>query len=314
MTNGSGGQYGVAVGVDGSAEGYAAVRYAATEAERLRLPLDVVHVLPADVPVVPGRLPVPEGSLQRFGADFLARAQSVASETVPGLEVRAHLRTGRRVGELTTVSSGAAALVIGSRSPRALDRVWTGGTVTGVASGAVCPLIVVPADWEKDLRHDRIGIGVKGTGDDGDLFALGFPLAAERRAELVVVHAWRLDGIYDRVIADPTGAESCEQEKADRIEQQLAPYRDAFPGVPVHLFIRHEDPAHALVRVSRGADRLLIQRPPKASTHHLGRVARAVLREARCPIVVLPAHPERPVGASEDTFRTVVSAPSVMGL
>lgn len=292
MTNGPGGPYGVAVGVDGSAHGYVAVRFAASEAERLALPLDVVHVLPADVPVVPARLPVPDASLQQYGAGFLARARTVALQAVPTLEVRSHLRTGDRTQELTDVSRGAALLVIGSRSPGTLDHVWTGGTVSVIAGSSDCPVTVVPADWEKALRHGRVAIGVKRLEDAAELFAQGFSWAAERDAELVVVHAWRLDGIYDRIIADRTCAESWEHDTSLRIEQELARYRGEFPGVAVHLFVRHEDPAHALVRVSRGADRLLIQRLPSGtSIHHLGRVSRAVLRHSRCPVVVLPAPP-----------------------
>jgi nucleotide-binding universal stress UspA family protein len=52
--------------------------------------------------------------------------------------------------------------------------------------------------------------------------------------------------------------------------------------------VRHEEPAHALVRASRGADRLLLARPHRRRTHHLGRVARAVLRDACCPVEVVP--------------------------
>ena len=106
----------------------------------------------------------------------------------------------------------------------------------------------------------------------------------------VVLHAWRLEGVYDDIIAHRTETEGWLREQTELIDQELAPSRAAFPSVPVRVFVRHEEPAHALVRVTRGADRLLIARP----SHHgrgrgVGRVGRAVLREAHCPIEVLPA-------------------------
>jgi len=308
MSDSKAGRYGVAVGVDGSDQGCMAVRYAAVEAERLRLPLDVVHVLPADVPVVTSRLSVPEASLQRHGADILAQAHQVASQVSPTLEVRTHLRSGGRTRELLAVAERAELLVIGSRSPRTFDHVWTGGTVTGVASSASCPLVVVPADCQLSVTHDRIVVGVKIPGQARDLLEVGLRMAAERRAELVVVHAWRIEGVYDDIIADRTRAEQWEAEQSKLIEQELGGLRQAFPGVEAHVFVRHEDPAHALVRVSCGADRLLIQRPPTGRwMHHLGRVARAVLRDARCPVFVLPELRVAPPSISHDHAETLVS-------
>jgi len=63
-----------------------------------------------------------------------------------------------------------------------------------------------------------------------------------------------------------------------------------FPDVPVRVYIRDEDPAHALGRAIRGAERLLILRTSRGGlAHHLGRTARAVLRDGHCPVEVVPA-------------------------
>jgi len=282
---------GVVVGVDGSEQGYAAVRYAAREAQRLGVGLDAVHVLPASVPIDPTVLPVlSDLSLQSYGSDILARARTVASETVPTLDVRTHLCSGGRTEQLLSFGERADLMVIGNRASGRFDHIWTGGTVTGIASAAACPVVVVPECWESGT-HGRIAVGVKSPGRAGELFDKAFPLAAERCCEIVVLHAWRLEGVYDDIIANRTLAEDWQHEQSNLIEDEMAAYRATFPDVPVHVFIRHEEPAHALVRVSHGADRLLIQRPaPGRLVRHLGRVARAVLRDARCPVEVLPAH------------------------
>jgi nucleotide-binding universal stress UspA family protein len=145
----------------------------------------------------------------------------------------------------------------------------------------------------------RIVVGVapvEASGARRELWDMAFPLAAERGAEMVVVHAWWLGGTYDAMVTDHGAAEHLQRARARLIEEELTAYRDSFPDVAVHVFVRHEEPAHALVRVSRGAELLLVQRPAAGRmAHHLGRVARALLRHAHCPVVVVP-QPRRAFG------------------
>jgi nucleotide-binding universal stress UspA family protein len=286
-----------AVAVDGSAHGYGAVRYAAREAHRLGLPLDVVHVLPRNVPS--GWIVIPDETFRSCGAEILERARETALESVAALDVETHLRSGGRTQQLLTFAEHALLLVLGDRSPHSLDRVWTGGTITGVASRATCPVVVVPADGEPDAVHHRIVVGFKSPAHAAELFDGAFPLADQLGAELIVLHAWRLQGIYDDIIAGRADVDRWVCEETRLIEGMLADYREAFPTVRVRVFVRHEDPARALVRAARGADRLLILRPAHGGTfHHLGRTARAVLRDGRCPVEVLaPQPPGRLPGA-----------------
>jgi nucleotide-binding universal stress UspA family protein len=216
------------------------------------------------------------------------------------LTVETHLRLGDYVQQLVDIADGARLLVLGNRSPRSLDRIWTGETVTGVADRAACPVIVVPADYVPDDVHGRLVVAVQSPATAMELFDPVFPLADELGAELVVLHAWDLQGVYDDVIADRMVAER-NQERTELIEKELLHYREAFPRVPVRLYVRHEDPAHALVRVTSGADRLLLLRPAsRGVAPQVGRIARAVLRDSRCPVEVVPS---RTGGAS--ALRTV---------
>lgn len=282
---------GVVVGVDGSEHGYAATRYAATEADRLGVRLDLVHVLPASIPVMPELLrSMSESSLQSYGLDILDHARKAALESRPGVEIETHVCSGHRTSELLACGEHARLIVLGSRSPSAFDRIWTGRTVTAVASSAPCPVVVAPAAWEDAPLRARIAVGVKTPGDARLLSETAFELARELGAELVVLHAWRLEGVYDDIIADRTCTEGWQHTQAALLERDLADLRERFPDVPVRVYVRHEDPAHALVRVAGGVDRVLLQRPAGRMGHHHGHVARAVLREARCPVVVLPEH------------------------
>ena len=293
-TTSTGNRDGVVVAVDGSEQGYVAVRYAAREAQRLGVSLGAIHVLPSTVLAGSAMMMmVPDESVRSYGAEILERTRTTALETVPDLQVTTQLRMGGgRIQQLVTLGAHARLMVLGSRSPGNLDRIWTGGTVTGVASRAACPVVVVPADGEPGAPRGRILAGFKSPAHAAELFEASFLLADELDAELVVLHAWRLEGVYDDVIVDRVEEERWCREQTELIERELVDYRAAFPDVRVRLYVRHEDPAHALVRGTRGADRLLIVRPAHGGlVHHLGHTARAVLREAHCPVEVLA--PER---------------------
>jgi nucleotide-binding universal stress UspA family protein len=291
MRNASTSRGGIVVAVDGTEQGYAAVRYAAREARRLSLPLDVIHVFPASVPVG-WTSRIPAELFSSYGAELLERAREIAVEAVESSDVQTHLWAGERVPLLAAFAEHARLLVLGSRSPHSFDRIWTGGTVTGVSSTACCPVVVVPAEPEPFAVHHRIVAGYKSPAHAGELFDAAFRLAEELASELVVLHAWRLPGVYDDIVADRVDRERWCREQAELIGNELADYREAFPDVQVRVYVRHEDPAHALVRTTRGADRLLLVRPAHGRlVHHLGRTARAVLREAHCPVEVLPPRP-----------------------
>jgi len=284
-------QNSVVVGVDGLDQRYGAVRYAAHEARRLGAPLDVVHVIPGYLPTGSMMMmTLPDDSFRSYGAEILLRAREAAVNTAPELRVRTHLRTGGLVQQLLEVASHARLVVLGSRGPSSLSRLWTGGTLTSIASQAACPVIVVPPAFDQPAAHHRIVVGFKSPAYAAQLFDAAFPLAQELAAELVVLHAWRLQGVYDDLIASRVELERWQRQDTEVIEKELAGYREAFPDVRVRVYVRHEDAAGALVRASCGADRLLIERPAHGGlVHHLGRTARAVLREADCPVEVLPA-------------------------
>jgi nucleotide-binding universal stress UspA family protein len=65
--------------------------------------------------------------------------------------------------------------------------------------------------------------------------------------------------------------------------------RMAYPDVRVQVDVVHGQAAFALVDRSAEADLLLISRPAHGGfVHFLGATARAVIRDATCPIEVVP--------------------------
>lgn len=287
MSNESAGPGTVVVAADGSEHGLRAVRYAAREAARVAAPLTIVHVLPEKWM---GTTQIPDDPFRSLGTEFLERAKESALTTVPGLRVSTQLRAGAADTEILAISDQACLVVLGSHGPSSFDRIWTGGTVSGVVSRASAPVVVVPPSSESTPPWRRVVVGFKSSAHAPELFDEGFRLADQLDAELVVLHAWRLPGVYDDMIADRVEKEPWNREQTELIEKALAAYRDVYPKVRVLTSVRHESPVHALVRASRRADRLLILRPTRgALVHHLDRTVRAVLREAHCPVQVVPS-------------------------
>jgi nucleotide-binding universal stress UspA family protein len=66
------------------------------------------------------------------------------------------------------------------------------------------------------------------------------------------------------------------------------------PGVETEVRLVHGQPARVVVEASSEADLLVITRRPHLLPYgHLGGTGRAILRETRCPTVVLPPAAER---------------------
>lgn len=283
----------VVVGADGSESGYAGVRYAAEEAARRGVPLDVVHVVPGYLPVGPF-LMIPEGALQSFGASVSDCAARVACEHVPGLDVTSHLVPGNRVRTLVRLSRTAGLLVLAARHLNPVDHLVVGSTVTGVVSRAACPVTVVPVGWEPPEKpHRRVVAGYESPRHSAELFEGAFAAAERLRAELVVLHAWRIEGVYDDVVCGRAEEERWNAEERALIETTLEGYRESFPDVRVKVLVEHDRPVHALVRASHTADRVILVKPAHGGyVHHLGTTTRAVLRTAACPVEVVSSATE----------------------
>lgn len=280
------------VAVDGSEEGYAAVRFAAEQASRAGAALRVVHVTPVLAPAGPWFLPGAEDSLGAFASETLASAARVADEAVPDLPVSTHSVLGGRVSEIVDLAQDACFVVVGRRPGGLLDRAWSGGTLDGVVSRSHCPVFVVPGLPPTHEGPPRVMAGFKSAEHADELFSAGFAAARERGGELEVRHAWKLSSGYDDMIASRVSEAGWNHEQKVAIWELLRPWVDSYPDVRVRVRVVHDYPARALVEGSRDADLLVLVKPRHgALLHHLGRTARGALRFADCPIEVVSARP-----------------------
>ncbi len=279
----------VVVGLDGSDSALNALRFAAAEARYRGGGLTLAHVTPAYTPVGPALPMVADQAIRDYAERVLEQGGREARAVAPDVPVDTVLFKGGRVSGLVECARSAAVLVVGASERGTLERVWTGTTVTGVAARAHCPVVVVPAGWASGEPRGRVLVGFKSPEHCAEAFTHAFELAARDGAEVLVVHAWRLISGYDDIVTNRAAEEEWRDREAAVIEPLLAEQKARYPQVPVRVEVVHDQPAHALLERGRSADRLVLVRPVHGGfVHHLGAVARAVLREATCPVEVVP--------------------------
>ncbi|WP_329249094.1 universal stress protein [Streptomyces sp. NBC_01478] len=115
-----------------------------------------------------------------------------------------------------------------------------------------------------------------------------FDAARLRGVRLRVVHAWQFPS---RAAEPPFGVPeedrgAWEDQEVRQLADVLRPWREKYPEVQVLEDVRLFTPAHALVERSTGAGLVVVGRRSESEP---GTVARALSRDARCPVAVVPS-------------------------
>ncbi|MCR6032876.1 hypothetical protein GGQ22_15735 [Nocardioides sp. zg-579] len=279
----------VVVGVDGSPASLVAARFGVAEAHRFGTMVRLVHVVPDYIAMAP-MYPLPPDELTDAGRVMLRELLDELGPIDPEVRVQRVVRRGSRVAALTSDARGARLLVVGSDRRPVTARLLTGNTSTGVAASAASPVVAVPETWDPDRSTGVVVVGIKRPTRVTELFGEAFAVAHARGARLVVMHAWKLPSEYDDIVAGRTSREQWDARARTELEGPLAEWREAYPEVEVEVRTIHDQPAHALVAVSAEADELVLLRRAHGipAAAHLGSTARAVLREAQCPVRIVP--------------------------
>lgn len=265
----------VVIGVDGSAASVAAARYGVAEAGRTGARARLVHVLP-DVAALATGFAMPVAEVAAAGRIVLRTVRDEVAVPRPDVLVATTLRRGPRVTGLVAEAHGAQALVVGADRRSLGMRMLTGNTTTGVAATAGGSVVVVPDGWEADISPATVVVGVKGPAHAAELLGEGFALADARGARLLVLHAWQSPSAVRSTLGD-----------------LVREWQAAYPDLDVEVRVVCDRPAHALVEAARNAGELVLMRRAHGvpAALHLGTTARAVLREAACPVRVVPPGP-----------------------
>ncbi|HEX7304694.1 universal stress protein [Lentzea sp.] len=138
----------ILVGVDGSTESNAALRWALQESARFGARVEAMlayHREPVFVPATSMGLHPYGERPQRHPAQELHDAVEQARATVPGApDVAETVVVGDAAGHLAEASKHAALLVIGTHGRGALTQALLGGVAAKCLKHAECPVVVIP--------------------------------------------------------------------------------------------------------------------------------------------------------------------------
>lgn len=266
----------------------AAVRYGAEEAVRAGCPLHLVHAVPV-VPQGPDTVLITAEGVERFGRESLALATEQAEDVVHGaVPVVGALHRGAPVAVLVRAAEQARMVVLEHRHLSRLARLVNRTIAGGVAARTHAPVVAVPTGWKPSGEDPVVVVGVDVPERSAAVLAAATAQARVRGASLRVVHAWSLPDPYDALrISDEEAKRWTERSRAE-ICSALDALGDLEVAIEADVRIRRCGALEALMEASVDADLLVIGRhdPLLPVGSHIGGVARAVLREATCPVLL----------------------------
>lgn len=281
----------VVVGV-GTTEVESALTYAAEEAVRAGCGLHLVHAVHL-MPNGPRGALVPQADLDARGQETLDRAVKIAGELVAGrVPVTHELSHGTPVHVLTEAASAARTVVLEHRHLSRVARVVNRTVAGGVAAHVRIPVVAVPSGWTKPAGTPVVVAGVDVPERSAEVLSAAVAEAHARGATLTVVHSWALPVHYEGVPLEPDEhARWTDRSKAE-VRAALDALGDESVAIDAEVVVHPGRAVEAILDAAQGADLLVIGRHDPLVPHgsHIGPVARAVLREATCPVLLASPH------------------------
>lgn len=268
----------VVVGVDDGQ--HAALDYAAAEALRTGSPVRVVHayVVPPSAMGAAYGVDVPE-SFREGGQEVLDSAVSHLTTNHPELVIEPVLRRGFAPGVLEAESGSARLLVIGPDASKPwYFRMFEGRVAHRLVEHAACPVVVVSDTWTPVHDASSVVVLVDGESRAHGPLAFAFEAAAQRGAELQVVH----------VEPDADPEHDAEWHAVRRLAET---WFAAHPGVLGSARVVHGDLRAAAIDVASTAGLLVLGRPHERRIANLAldSLAQDLVAAAGCPVAVVPA-------------------------
>jgi nucleotide-binding universal stress UspA family protein len=260
----------IVAGIDGRLATLRAALWAAREADRRGVPLLLVAAAHA-------------GGASRTARSALDQARRVVSSLVE-VPIGEVILGGPAGPALATVSHGAELVVLGARTPGGRTDETVGEPTAHLLVRAECPVVVVPAAWDPERRHEG---EVVVAADPAD------PLAAARGPVALaadVAARWGVPLLTAVVLPREPGHR--EVARGRRLLDRILGEVEAGRRVPVvDEVVRHGDPAGALLDLVGPPSGLLVLGARGAAApapSDVGPTCRQVVRWARCPVAVLP--------------------------
>ncbi|MFH9352180.1 universal stress protein [Kitasatospora sp. NPDC017646] len=276
----------VVVGFDGSPESLTATEWAAREAQRRGVPLEVLEAWPW-----PKRDVVGSDQTYHRALAHLADRESALSALVPGVPVSSAPVSADPVEALEEASHHAALLVLGSRGLGTLRGFLVGSVSQEVLRRSVCPVVLVRA--REDEPDGAVTVGIDLAHPPENVLAFAFRAAALRSAPLRVIHVWSPPAGSEYMSYGAIGGLEGELSSVEwtGLAEALDPLRTLHPEVEVTADLVRGKPAVELVDAAATARLLVLGRRLRHLPfrhHHLGPVAHAAIHHVHCPVAVVP--------------------------
>lgn len=276
----------IVVGV-GPEEVDAALVFAADEALRAGCGLHLVHAVHV-VPGGPENVLVTSVDIDAWGREILASAVKRAEDLVDGaVPVTHELRRGTPVRVLVEVGRDARMVVLEHRHLSRLARVVNRTVAGGVAAHLRVPVVAVPSGWTRPEGDPVVVAGVDVPERSAEVLGAAAAEARARGAELRVVHSWALP-MHEGIEIDPKQRHRWTDQSLAEVRAALDALGDEMVAIEADVVVHPGRAIEAILTASADAQLLVIGRhdPLVPIGSHIGPVARAVLREATCPVLL----------------------------
>ncbi|MCX4092437.1 universal stress protein [Nocardia sp. alder85J] len=291
----------VVAGIDGSQASETALMWAADMADRCGRELRIVHSLALNrLAEVYNRydvsIPAVLDAMRTTGEVYTGKAVAAVRRRYPRLRVSSVVSEDDPGPLLVRSSAGAYRVVIGTTGASG----WAshlGSIVLAVTSHAHGAVVVVRTDPDagKQVRAEGpVVVGVDGDPVGEPALAAAFEEAAERGAELVVVHVWA-DINLGKYADDPYLLESFSAIAVTEealLAERLAGWQEKYPEVAVTRMLYPLDPATVLIDWSTRAQLVVVGSRGRGGFRGLllGSTSNSLVQHAHCPVMVVRPH------------------------
>jgi nucleotide-binding universal stress UspA family protein len=275
----------IAVGVDGSAPGRVALRWAMRQAIAIDAEVLVVYVVAGDIAPLES---LTEDELNAEGARIVEGEAEYARARVPGPTVRTRLMFGNAMRQLIEISRDVDMVVVGTHKTGFIRGRIFGSRSIVLAAGSRTPVAVIPDSSGR--KRSGIIVGVDDSDASHAAVHFGATEAVRTGEPLRLVSAWRLPEL-GRAEGHPDQDRIHEAYVRGILDAQADRVRDEFPNVEVHVRLIRLSAAEALVDASASAALVVLGNsgPVSDSQGLLGSVAHDVLVNLAGPTVVVHA-------------------------
>jgi nucleotide-binding universal stress UspA family protein len=265
----------VVVGYDGSKTSEHALRWGVEEARMRFDPLLVCHGWQRP------RSPIPISQesteiIRRMSRHVLEMGVSLAHDLAPRVRIRGELVEGSPAAVLVSGSVAAELVAIGPRGWGGVEKSRIGPTAVQLLSHARSPVAVVKETTHP--RANRVAVGVEGVNPGSAELAVAFEEARLRRASLLAICLCPgdMEDIRPLVV---------------RFNANVAVWEEKYSGVDVETIVETRPHAEVLRHAADRSDLVVISDKERDDPVDLplGPVCHSLLREAGCPVIVVPS-------------------------